>query len=86
MHTQEKYRLIQEKTEQKTQLLKELQTVEEQKDFKYILRKLPTEKFAPPQAVLIDCKKNNVYMVDKITRINSHINLTGKNNLTICQL
>jgi hypothetical protein len=86
MHTQEKYRLLQKKTEQRTQLLKELQTVEEQKDFKYILKKLPTEKFGPRLAVLVDYQKNTVHMVDKITRINSHINLTGKNNLTICQL
>jgi len=86
MHRQEKYKQLQKKTEQRTQLLKELQTVEDQKDFKYILKKLPTEKFAPQQAVLIDCKKNTVHMVDKITTVNSHINLTGKNNLTLCQL
>ena len=86
MHRQEKYKQLQEKTKQRTQLLKELQTVEEQKDFKYILKKLPAKKFTPPQAVLIDYKKNTVYMVDKITRVNSHINLTGKNNLSICQL
>lgn len=86
MHRQENYKQLQEKTERRAQLLKELQTVEEQKDFKYILKKLPTEKFAPRLTVLIDYQKNTVHMVDKITRVNSHINLTGKNNLTICQL
>lgn len=86
MNRAENYKQLQEKTAKRTELLKELQTREEHSDFKYLIKKLPIQKLEERMAALIDIEKNIVLMVDKINRVNSYLNITGKNNLTLCQL